>query len=154
MVGFRNILLKPLKKIFILAFFPWFSRKPPVVFTGCAIHEILEQKADENRIARADSIDELCTQIDVNPGGLKGTLARYNTKRRVSDIHRTMKKRKITESVEKSVKNHVLNAKKAKISKLHKKNSCNFAWSTSLESMNTTHVHAKDFNGQRRPMRI
>lgn len=51
---------------------------PGPMSTAYWVNEILEQKAEAGRIARAERIDDLCAQIGVNPGGLKGTLERYN----------------------------------------------------------------------------
>jgi fumarate reductase flavoprotein subunit len=47
-------------------------------FQAYWVDEILEQKADEGRIFRADTLAELAAKAGIDPVGLEGTVERYN----------------------------------------------------------------------------
>ncbi len=53
--------------------------KPSPVSQAYWVHEVLEKKAEEGRIHRADSLDELATLMDVDATGLQGTVDKYNS---------------------------------------------------------------------------
>jgi len=42
------------------------------------VNEVLEQKAEDGTIARADTLEELATKVEIRAAGLIGTVERYN----------------------------------------------------------------------------
>ena len=52
--------------------------KPSPISQAYWVNEILEKKADEGRIHRADTLDQLAAMMAVNPAGLRGTIEKYN----------------------------------------------------------------------------
>lgn len=54
------------------------AAKPGPASQAYWVHEVLEAKANEGRIARADSLAELAKHIGADPAVLQGTIARYN----------------------------------------------------------------------------
>jgi len=54
------------------------AAKPSPISQAYWVHEVLEAKANEGRIARADSLAELARQIGADPAVLDGTIRRYN----------------------------------------------------------------------------
>jgi fumarate reductase flavoprotein subunit len=54
------------------------AAKPSAVSRAYWVNEVLEAKANEGRIARADTLDELARKIGAEPAVLQGTINRYN----------------------------------------------------------------------------
>lgn len=52
--------------------------KPGPMSQAYWVHEVLEAKADEGRVARADTLAELANRIGADPAVLEGTIERYN----------------------------------------------------------------------------
>jgi fumarate reductase flavoprotein subunit len=53
------------------------ARRSPQ-FQAYWVNEVLEQKADEGRIIRADTLEELAAKAGIDPEGLQGQVERYN----------------------------------------------------------------------------
>ena len=54
------------------------SAKPSPISQAYWVEEVLQQKADEGRIFRADTLQALAEEMNVNGQGLIGTVERYN----------------------------------------------------------------------------
>jgi len=54
------------------------AAKPSPISQAYWVADVLEQKAEEGRIHRADTLEALAGQIGVNAQGLKGTIEKYN----------------------------------------------------------------------------
>ncbi|MBL6689262.1 MAG: FAD-dependent oxidoreductase [Pseudomonadales bacterium] len=55
------------------------AAKPSPVSQAYWVADVLQQKADEGRICRADTLEALAGQLGVNGQGLTGTIEKYNT---------------------------------------------------------------------------
>jgi len=51
---------------------------PGPLFRAYWVDEVLAAKADEGRIARAETLDELAQRVEIAPEALRGTVDRYN----------------------------------------------------------------------------
>jgi len=54
------------------------AAKRTPMFQAYWVNEVLEQKADEGRILRADTLAELAAMAGINAEGMEGTIERYN----------------------------------------------------------------------------
>jgi len=54
------------------------AAKPSAISRAYWVNEVLEAKANEGRIARADTLADLAKKIGADPAVLEGTIARYN----------------------------------------------------------------------------
>ncbi len=54
------------------------AAKPSAISRAYWVNEVLEAKANEGRIARADTMSDLAKKIGADPAVLGGTIARYN----------------------------------------------------------------------------